>query len=193
MEDSIRIKVITLGPADIGKTCILRRIAYDTYEEKTSPTVNVDCFTKTTEENCKKYSVDMWDTAGQERYQALNKTYIRGSDVILVCFDPDEQDVIGKVIKPALEIEPEASIILVATKCDLYSEEKLSRITSDRVMNSLKETYKATDIVTTSASNGEGISALYQIIINAVRNKNITAPSGKPMAKIEEGNPCCKA
>ena len=67
------MKVVFLGPQSCGKTSIIWRIAYDTFDEKYVGTVGIDfvSYHMNLTDN-EKLNIQIWDTAGQERFRSLN-------------------------------------------------------------------------------------------------------------------------
>ena len=181
-------KVITLGPAAIGKTCLLSYISYNSFNDKTNSTVAVSFFEKTVEVNCQLIKLTMWDTAGQEKYQALNPKYLRGSDTVLICYDPEDPDKIDGCIAQVQEYCPEASVILVATKNDLYSPEKTQLFNNQA--KSLQTKYNACDVISVSSKTGDGVAALVNIIATTEMKAN-NEPINKPVPLQSDKRSCC--
>ncbi|XP_039266545.1 ras-related protein Rab-24-like [Styela clava] len=81
-------KVVMLGDAGSGKTCLLRRFMNDMFDASTQPTIGAAFGTKTVmTSNNGPVSLQIWDTAGQERYQALANLYYRNANAAVVCCD----------------------------------------------------------------------------------------------------------
>ena len=88
LEDSpIKIKVVLLGNASVGKTSIILRFTEDKFEPYEIPTLAVSNCKKDYEINKKVISYEIWDTAGQERYRGLVKNFYRNSDVGILVYD----------------------------------------------------------------------------------------------------------
>ena len=156
------IKVITLGPYGIGKTCLLRQIFKPyTFDEIEKPFI-VLC------DNV-KIKLRLWDTMSQERYNPMSKWYLRNSDVVLICYDPDDTSTISEDYQQVVDYLPSASIILVATKDDLYSEEKDQLF--DQQSNELKEKYHASAIIKVSSYYGKNIPQLIYTITKIAAEK----------------------
>ena len=173
MEDDLPTtkKVITLGPTAIGKTCILERIANNRYEEDTKSSIGVNNYSVSVEVNYAKIKLNLWDTAGQEKYAKMNEAYIRNSDVVLICYDPDETSTINQYYAQVIEYCPSAGIILVATKDDLYSEEKNQLF--NQQSKELQEKYHASEILKVSSKTADNISALINIIATTTKTEQI--------------------
>ena len=59
-------KIIVIGDAGVGKTCLLHRLANATYNEHTPTTIGIEFFRKEIEINHKQIVLQVWDTVGQE-------------------------------------------------------------------------------------------------------------------------------
>ena len=61
---------------------------YDTFDDQYAATIGIDFLSKTMYlEDNKTVRLQLWDTAGQERFRSLIPSYIRDSQVAVVCYD----------------------------------------------------------------------------------------------------------
>ncbi|XP_050444127.1 uncharacterized protein LOC126847772 isoform X9 [Adelges cooleyi] len=115
-------KVVTLGDSGVGKTCLLQKIKYGTYNNENSMTIGIDCLHKTVDLGNKLITLELWDTAGQERFDAMNKLYIRNVMCILLVYDITNEESCFKLNKWCDLIDEQAPSdvikILVGNKCD---------------------------------------------------------------------------
>ncbi len=84
------MKIITLGPASVGKTSIIERIINQTFNINEKPTLGISI--KSIEKFYKNKNLsityEFCDTSGQEAYMhILPKSYIRNSKIVLLVFD----------------------------------------------------------------------------------------------------------
>jgi len=76
----------------------------------------------------------VWDTAGQERYQSITRSYYRGADGVLLCFDITNENSFKSLDNWLSEIEKntklgnehQTQIIIVGTKSDLNERRVVS-------------------------------------------------------------------
>lgn len=80
----MRYKVLVVGNAGTGKTCILNRYVYGRFEDSVPTTIGVEFLHKHIDGDI---PLTLWDTAGQERYQSLTGSLYRGSDAIMFVYD----------------------------------------------------------------------------------------------------------
>ena len=62
-----KLKLMTLGDINVGKTSIARRFVEGDFTSDYIQTVGIDFFEKTLEIDGKSVKVQIWDTAGQDR------------------------------------------------------------------------------------------------------------------------------
>ena len=68
MEDyKYLFKVVLVGNAGVGKTCLVRRFTQGMFPPGQGATIGVDFMIKTVEIDGEKIKLQIWDTAGQER------------------------------------------------------------------------------------------------------------------------------
>ena len=90
MEDNIKrkmYKIVLLGDAYIGNTCLIRRYIYNEYDpDKYS--YNTEFFDKTIiSENGNEISIQFWDIFNRESYYSLNRIFINNSHGIILTYD----------------------------------------------------------------------------------------------------------
>ncbi|MHA1168046.1 MAG: Rab family GTPase [Candidatus Hodarchaeales archaeon] len=140
-----KFKVVIIGDARAGKTCLLTKYLEDIFLENSRPTAGVNVkskeeiitISKKSNENAhgRHYSrnFEYWDLGGQRLFEQLRMLYLKGADGIILCFNlndnrsfvdstPEDHSV-GKFIKESMEVFgkgiKEVPILLVGTQCDL--------------------------------------------------------------------------
>lgn len=74
-----------LGKSQAGKTKLLVRYLFGSYEDAGTQTVMVDC--SYLKKNNAKYAY--YDTAGQEHYRTILNIYFKGSDAAVLIYSVD--------------------------------------------------------------------------------------------------------
>jgi len=83
-------KLCLLGHAGVGKTCIARRLCFDTFDANTSLTIGIDFYTYDLpmivdgDETFLRLSI--WDFGGQEQFKKMFSYYIHGANGIFMVF-----------------------------------------------------------------------------------------------------------
>lgn len=86
-DEKLSFKIIMIGPANSGKTSIVRRYVDKKFNDDYKVTVGFDYMNKEITIGKKKINIQLWDTAGTEMFQSLSSSYYRNSCGALVVFD----------------------------------------------------------------------------------------------------------
>lgn len=165
MDYDFTIKIIIIGNSNVGKSCILTKFVDDEFISHNSTTIGVDYKTFRTNYLDKDIKLLIWDTAGQERFKSITKTFYKGAQVVIICFDLTNEISFEDVDIWLEEIKKEKIgdpiIVLVGTKSDL---------TSSRVITKEEALKKTTHLkfdayFETSAKTNQGIEDIFNSII----------------------------
>ncbi len=83
-------KICLLGQGGVGKTCIARRLCFDTFDANTRLTIGIDFYTYDLpilvdgDETFIRLSI--WDFGGQEQFKQMFSYYIHGANGIFMVF-----------------------------------------------------------------------------------------------------------
>ena len=180
------IKVILLGEAGTGKTCLIN--VYDTnkFDEKTTCTITSSFICKTLDINERKCKVHLWDTAGSEEYRSVNKIYIKGAHIVILVYDITRRSTFNELsfwFDYTLECisKNEATFGVVGNKIDLYDKEKEIKdkdpnVEFDLVMKKEGSEYAdkigASFIETSAKENAPGFAELIKQLVEEYYSKN---------------------
>ena len=120
-------KIVLLGAAGVGKTCILNRYINNEFIDICNSTIGVDFFHGTIplDEN-KSKTFTLWDTAGQERFRGVASSYFKGAVGAIIVFDLTDLDSFnkcGEYYKEVVTYSQENTVVfLIGNKSDLISE-----------------------------------------------------------------------
>ncbi len=165
MDYDFTIKIIIIGNSNVGKSCILTKFVDDEFISHNSTTIGVDYKTFRTNYLDKDIKLLIWDTAGQERFKSITKTFYKGAQVVIICFDLTNEISFEDVDIWLEEIRKEKRgdpiIVLVGTKSDL---------TSSRVITKEEALKKTTQLkfdayFETSAKTNQGIEDIFNSIV----------------------------
>lgn len=158
-----RTKIVLLGDQSVGKTSLITRFMYDTFDNTYQATIGIDFLSKTMYLEDRTVRLQLWDTAGQERFRSLIPSYIRDSSVAIVVFDITNRQSFLSTTKWIDDVRSERGndviIVLVGNKADL----------SDKRQVTLEEaTAKSTQLnimfMETSAKAGHNVKSLFKKI-----------------------------
>ncbi|XP_050070984.1 ras-related protein Rab-30 [Anopheles maculipalpis] len=123
MEDyKFLFKVVLVGNAGVGKTCLVRRFTQGLFPPGQGATIGVDFMIKTVEVDNQKIKLQIWDTAGQERFRSITQSYYRSASALILVYDISCQPTFDCLPDWLREIQEHANSkvlkILVGNKTD---------------------------------------------------------------------------
>ena len=126
-------KVVLVGDAGTGKTCIISRFISNKFDKSQMTTACPSFCTKTVfyPEYNKKINLDIWDTAGQEIYRAISKLFYQNAGVGILVYDITSSksfESIKNYWYKELKENTEPNIIfnIVGNKIDLFENEQVN-------------------------------------------------------------------
>jgi small GTP-binding protein len=160
------VKVVLLGDAGVGKTCLLRRWSTDQFFRNQSSTIMSGVERQMVEIDDQEYEVALWDTAGQEQYRSILPNTIRNAHLALLVFDvsniesyqslPSWIEVLGGTST--------CKFLIAGNKADLIQERVVTAEAASDFATAHDSTY-----FETSALTGQAVEALFtQICTSAV-------------------------
>lgn len=117
MSSITKYKICLVGETSVGKTSIVSKFMYDSFDDNVQATIGIDFLTKTMYFDGVQARLQLWDTAGQERFRSLVPAYIRDSHGILVVYDVCSRksfSCIEKWVRDVRDIRGEDIVIMVA-------------------------------------------------------------------------------
>ncbi|XP_954147.1 Rab5 GTPase, putative [Theileria annulata] len=118
-----QFKLVILGDASVGKSCLVGRFVKNTFMEFQESTIGAAFMTQTVKLDDCNVKFEIWDTAGQERYRTLAPMYYRGSAAAIIVYDitlKDSFDQAKSWIKELKShVEPNIILALAGNKADL--------------------------------------------------------------------------
>lgn len=164
-------KIVIIGDINVGKTSILSRFRYGSFEPAYMPTLGIDFFTKNFFYEDKTIRLILWDTAGQERFRSLIPSYLKNADCIVIIFDLTNKDSfisLNHWLKSAKDNTIDGTIFII---CGNKSDLKEKRTVTNE---EIKDYTQKNDLlyVECSAKNGEGIKDLFNTIAKSLGEAN---------------------
>ena len=119
-------QIITLGESGVGKTSLIKRYVYDTFEYNNMSTIGLSfSFKNVTLKNDVHIKIKLVDTGGQEQYRALAKSYFKNSNGVLLVYAKNNQESFDRIkdwiemFKQNYNEKHEIPFVLVESKNDL--------------------------------------------------------------------------
>ena len=168
------IKVVLLGEAGVGKTCIIKQFIEKKFEQNTDSSLSAQFVSKTIEyvDFAKTLKFDIWDTVGQERFRSIAKIFYKDAHVVILVYDITSKKSFNALndfwigeIKNNCNGTPLFAII--GNKNDLYMKQEVDPLDAKDLAKKIGGIFQLT-----SAKTAEGISKLFDII-----GKKILKPS----------------
>jgi len=182
-ETACLYKVLVVGEAGAGKTCIIRRYVHGIFQISTKSTIGVDFALKMLAwQGERQITLQIWDIAGQERYGQMTRVYYQSAVGALVVFDLTKADSFEAVTKWKHDIDNKVFLsdgrpipcVLLANKCDL---QPLSQFKSKEEMDAYCQELSFAGWFETSALKEIGIKEAFdKLVEQIVRHDTQEAP-----------------
>ena len=155
-----KYKIVFLGNQSVGKTSIIHRFIYDSFDEAYQATIGIDFMSQKMYVEDKIIILNLWDTAGQERFKSLIPSYIKDSAVAIVCYDVTSRESfqsIDKWIEDARALrDDDVLLILAGNKSDMGDRRQVSFEEGQEYANRMNLLF-----FETSAKTGQNIKTLF--------------------------------
>ncbi|KAF2483056.1 ras family-domain-containing protein [Neohortaea acidophila] len=162
-----KFKLVFLGEQSVGKTSLITRFMYDSFDSTYQATIGIDFLSKTMYLEDRTVRLQLWDTAGQERFRSLIPSYIRDSSVAVVVYDISSKKSFEQTRKWVDDVRSERGndviIVLVGNKTDLGERRE---VTAEQGEEEAKKNNLM--FVETSAKVGHNVKALFKRIAQAL-------------------------
>ncbi|KAF8328691.1 ras family-domain-containing protein [Cantharellus anzutake] len=187
-----RTKIVLLGDQSVGKTSLITRFMYDTFDNTYQATIGIDFLSKTMYLEDRTVRLQLWDTAGQERFRSLIPSYIRDSSVAIVVFDITNRASFLSTTKWIEDVRSERGsdvlIVLVGNKADLSDKRQVTLEEAQARSTELSLTM----FMETSAKAGHNVKSLFKKIAMALpggnENANQTPADGNQKIEVTSQN-----
>lgn len=180
-----KYKLVFLGEQSVGKTSLITRFMYNSFETSYQATIGIDFLSKTVYLEDRTIRLQLWDTAGQERFRSLIPSYIRDSSVAVVVYDITSLESFQETNKWIEDVRKERGedviIMLVGNKTDLSNTRQ---VTTTEGMQKAKELNVL--FIETSAKVGYNVNLLFRRIAAALPEIEASDIEGESEVKLEK-------
>ena len=161
------VKVVLLGEAGVGKTCIISQFISGVFDPDTISSLSAQFISKTIEfkDINKTIKFDIWDTAGQEKFRALAKIFYKDAKVICLVYDITSHKSFEALKEfwyeqqTKLNVDGDPIYAVVANKNDLYESQQVNEEEANEFAKTINAIYQST-----SAKSSSGIATLFDNI-----------------------------
>lgn len=182
-------KLVLLGDASVGKSCLVVRFAKEEFYENQEPTIGAAFMTQTVELEKPKALVkfEIWDTAGQERYRSLAPMYYRGAAAAVIVYDVTSRESFEGARSWVHELQGMSAaeslvIALCGNKVDLVDGEMQRQVETEVAENYAKE--NGILFLETSAKTGKNVK---EVFMEIARRLPISSKESKRAGGVELG------
>ncbi|ORE16690.1 putative YPT6-GTP-binding protein of the rab family [Rhizopus microsporus] len=162
-----KYKLVFLGEQSVGKTSLITRFMYDTFDNTYQATIGIDFLSKTMYLEDKTVRLQLWDTAGQERFRSLIPSYIRDSSVAVIVYDISNRQSFINTSKWIDDVRAERGeeviIVLVGNKSDLSDKREVTVEEGEKRAKELHVMF-----IETSAKAGHNVKILFKKIAQSL-------------------------
>lgn len=176
-EQKQEYKIVIIGSASVGKTCLIHRLVHKTFDEHIPSTVGMMFLSHDIEVDGVTYKIHIWDTAGQERLRAIVPLYYRDANGVILVYD-----ITSRSSLPDLEYwykdmadhnNEKVSTIIVGNKSDLELNIKVSHEEAKEFAKKHNSQW-----VLTSAKDGSGVEEAFTMLIKDIIKREAFNPQG---------------
>ena len=163
---ALKKKVCLLGSFGVGKTSLVRRFVYNTFDDLYLSTLGVNVSQKLVSPadgqtvSTPAVQLIIWDIEGQEKFNPYTDNYFTGSAGAVLVLDVTRKDswsVLENLHRRFLRINPGAQFVLAANKIDLLSKDHAHFAEVQNLAKSLH-----VDYFLTSAKNGRNVERFFK-------------------------------
>uniref|UniRef100_A0A8C4IJ00 Ras-related protein Rab-6A n=1 Tax=Dicentrarchus labrax TaxID=13489 RepID=A0A8C4IJ00_DICLA len=166
-----KFKLVFLGEQSVGKTSLITRFMYDSFDNTYQATIGIDFLSKTMYLEDRTIRLQLWDTAGQERFRSLIPSYIRDSAAAVVVYDITNVNSFQQTTKWIDDVRTERGsdviIMLVGNKTDLADKRQVSIEEGERKAKELNVMF-----IETSAKAGYNVKQVRMCVSRALWSYN---------------------
>ena len=169
MAEAETIKVVILGDAGVGKTCIINQFTAHIFKQDILATISADFCWKTIDfkEYKRPIKFEIWDTPGPERYRPLAKIFYRFAQVVIFVYDVTDAKSFESIKNYWYEVVKNNSdnsdynliLALVANKIDLFYKQRVSNKDGKEFADKIGAIFQAI-----SCLEDSGVNALFDNI-----------------------------
>ena len=131
-------KIVFLGEGAVGKTSLVGRFVYDSFEGDYLATIGTDIHLKMVQVDDVLVKLVIWDIAGQDNFAQLRKAYYMNASGAFYIFDTSRAETVERIdewVQALYTVTGEIPLIICENKTDLESE--ISKKTRDAISKKL--------------------------------------------------------
>ncbi|XP_071960187.1 ras-related protein Rab-43-like [Antedon mediterranea] len=132
-------KIVLIGDAGVGKTCVVQRFKSGAFLEKQHATIGVDFTMKTLNIDGARVKLQVWDTAGQERFRTITQSYYRSANGVVLAYDITKKESFNNIPRWIEDVQKYAGNnvlqVLIGNKKDLEASREVKLTDAEALAN----------------------------------------------------------
>ena len=164
IKNDATFKVVLIGAASVGKSCIFLRIGKNEFKEVYNVTIGTDMCTVPLGFKGKNIELQVWDTAGMEQFRSMIHVFFNGAHCVILVYDitrKESFDALDSWLQSAQETAPSGvKLVLLGNKQD---DEENRQVSKD-IGQEYASKNGILDFFETSAKSGYGIKEVVKKI-----------------------------
>ena len=169
-------KVCIIGAGGVGKTCIARRLCFNTFDTETKMTIGINFYTYDlpiqVDGEKENLRLSIWDFGGQEQFKKLFPYYVNGANGIFLVFElVNLQSLLNldwwyeQLADYKIDNIP---FIVLGTKQDLTDKAESKIKVDDAIISSFLDKHSQKEFYKTSSKENMNILASFQILTKKI-------------------------
>ena len=158
----IRLKVVSMGPEAVGKSCLIKRFCEDSFVAKYTGTIGVDYGVKSIKYADMHVRVNLFDLAGGEQYLDVRNEFYKDAQGCILVYDAGKRATFealeGWLRESAKYGAPNLVTVVVANKNDSLHQEVPTE------EGEAWATSKGYPFFAASAASGEGVKQVFRTL-----------------------------
>ena len=175
------VKICLLGQGGVGKTCLTKRLCFDTFDLNTKLTIGLDFHTYdlpisvNDEETFVRLSI--WDFGGQEQFKSLFSYYIGGANGIFMVFSLVNLQTLINLDWWYDQLDENSnnlttSKMIIGTKSDLVNEESEKYQVDNLIIKQFIKKHNEHEFFKTSSKEGYNIKQCFSELVKRILEQN---------------------
>ena len=125
----LSFKMIVIGDAGVGKSCLTLKASKGNFDDTYSPTVGFEFLSFNVKIDSKFIKLQIWDTCGQEIYRSLISSFYRNASLAMMVYSIDSKESFNHIESWLKEVKlqsnPDIKVFLIGNKADLEEQREV--------------------------------------------------------------------